>query len=34
MSPAEGKYGATPGVEQFGTTRWNVVLLAGEEASP
>ena len=34
MSPAEWKYVATPGVEQFGTTRWNVVLLAGEEASP
>jgi RNA polymerase sigma-70 factor (ECF subfamily) len=34
MSPSEWKYVATPGVEQFGTTRWNVVLLAGTEESP
>jgi len=34
MSPSEWKYVATPGLEQFSTTRWNVVLLAGEEASP
>src|SRR6266568_706187 len=34
MSPSEWKYVATPGVEQFCTTRWNVVLLAGEEVSP
>jgi len=34
MSPSEWKYDATPGIEQFCTTRWNVVLLAGEEVSP
>src|SRR6266550_2674399 len=34
MSPSEWKYVATSGLEQFGTTRWNVVLLAGEETSP
>ncbi len=34
MSPTEWKYVATPGVEQFGTTRWNVVMMAGAEASP
>ena len=34
MSPSEWKYVATPGVEQFGTTCWNVVLLEGEETSP
>ena len=33
MSPSEWKYEATPGLEQFCTTRWNVVLLAGEETS-
>src|SRR5204862_2795672 len=31
MSPSEWKYVATSGLEQFGTTRWNVVLLAGVE---
>ena len=34
MSPTELKYVATSGLEQFGTTRWNVVLLEGAEASP
>jgi RNA polymerase sigma-70 factor (ECF subfamily) len=34
MLPTEWKYVATPGVEQFSTTCWNVVLLAGAEASP
>jgi RNA polymerase sigma-70 factor (ECF subfamily) len=34
MLPSEWKYDATPGIEQFSTTLWNVVLLAGEEASP
>ena len=34
MSPPEWKYVATSGLEQFGTTRWNVVLLDGAEASP
>jgi RNA polymerase sigma-70 factor (ECF subfamily) len=34
MSPAEWKYVPTPALEQFSTTRWNVVLLAGGEASP
>jgi RNA polymerase sigma-70 factor (ECF subfamily) len=34
MSPSEWKYEATPGLEQFCTTRWNVVLLAGKETSP
>ena len=34
MSPPEWKYYPTLGLEQFSTTRWNVVLLAGNEASP
>jgi RNA polymerase sigma-70 factor (ECF subfamily) len=34
MSPPEWKYYPTVGLEQFSTTRWNVVLLAGSEASP
>jgi DNA-directed RNA polymerase specialized sigma24 family protein len=34
MSPPEWKYDATPGVEQFCTTLWNVVLLEGDAASP
>jgi RNA polymerase sigma-70 factor (ECF subfamily) len=34
MLPAEWKYIASSGLEQFGTTRWNVVLLEGAEASP
>src|ERR1043166_7675796 len=35
MSPSEWKYEPTPdGLEQFRTTHWNVVLLAGEEKSP
>src|SRR2546425_220697 len=34
MSPSEWKYDATPGIEQFCTTLWNVVLLEGEAGSP
>ncbi len=34
MSPTEWKYDATPGLELFSTSRWNVVLLDGAEASP
>jgi RNA polymerase sigma-70 factor (ECF subfamily) len=34
MSPSQWKYDATPGLEQFSTTRWNVVLLAGDDGSP